>query len=88
MHGSRSVMGFFTANVYHLWAIIVGMATIVFGAGAVVERTRTARFVTKEVHAANLETVHVKLDAIKIQITDVKTSLDKVNKWIDDVRAI
>lgn len=85
LKGIGHVMGLLS-NIYYLWSLIIGAAAIVFGAGVVVEKTRTERFVTKELHAESLKTVDAKFDTIKVSLGDIKESLTKVTNWIDEVR--
>jgi hypothetical protein len=63
------------AKWYYIWGIILGIGTLIFSAGVVVEKTKTERFVTKEVFAAYKETFDVKLDGIKEDLSEVKTAL-------------
>lgn len=80
------MMEVFAAKIYYLWAFLIGMASVVFGAGMIVEKIRTDKYVTKEVHSADLKTIDAKFGTIQVQLTGVQTSLNKVTDWIDKVR--
>ncbi len=73
-------------RVYHVWAVLIGAAGVVFSAGMIVEKIRTDKYVTKDVHTADLKTIDAKFETISVKLTGVQTSLDKVTEWIDKVR--
>jgi len=81
-----SAMEFLASKIYYLWATIAGLGAIVFSAGMLVEKIRTDKYVTKEVHSADLKTIDTKFDLIQVQLTGVQSSLNKVTEWIDRVR--
>ena len=79
-------MEFIYGKIYYLWGLVAGLGAIVFSAGVIVEKIRTEKFVTKEVHSADLKTIDAKFETIQVQLTGVQSSLNKVTDWIDRVR--
>jgi hypothetical protein len=73
-------------RLYYLWALLAGLGAIVFGAGMVAEKVRCDRYVTKEVHSADLKTIDAKFETIQVQLGAVQTSLNKLTDWVDRVR--
>ena len=79
-------MDFIYGKIYYLWGLVAGLGAIIFSAGVIVEKIRTEKFVTKEVHSADLKTIDAKFETIQVQLTGVQSSLNKVTDWIDRVR--
>ena len=79
-------MEFIVSKVYYLYAVVAGIGAIVFWAGVLVEKVRTDKYVTKEVHSADLKTIDAKFETIQVQLQGVQISLDKLTDWVDRVR--
>lgn len=73
-------------QIHSVWGVLAGLGAIVFGAGMVTEKIRTDRYITKEVHCADLKTIDAKFETIRVQLTVVQTSLDHLTSWVDRVR--
>ena len=73
-------------QLHSLWGLIAGLGAIVFGAGMVVEKIRTDKYVTKDTHSADLKTIDAKFAVIQVQLTVVQTSLNHLTDWVDRVR--
>lgn len=73
-------------SLHSLWGIVAGLGAVVFGAGMVAEKIRGDKYVSKEVHQADLNTIEAKFGTIQVQLGVVQTSLNKLTDWVDRVR--